>query len=94
MEQFFGAIGLIEIHGDANGVVAVDLMLKAADVQYIAKDTKCGGYSLIIIGGSVSAVQSAIDAVKDSSILHIEHAAVISNPADEVMEAVRSLQKK
>ena len=47
----YGAYGLVEVIGDANGVIVTDRMLKTADVEYVTKDTKCGGHVLIFMGG-------------------------------------------
>ena len=53
----YGAFGLVEVLGEANGVLVADQMLKAAEVVYETQDTKCGGHALIFISGSVSAVR-------------------------------------
>ena len=45
----YGAFGLVEVLGDANAVLVTDRMLKAADVIYETKDTKCGGHALVFI---------------------------------------------
>ena len=57
----YGAFGLVEVLGDANAVLVTDQMLKAAEVVYETKDTKCGGHALIFISGSVSAVSAAVE---------------------------------
>ena len=40
MTMKYGAYGLVEVTGDANGVIVTDRMLKTADVEYVTKDTK------------------------------------------------------
>ena len=57
----YGAYGLVEVVGEANAVLVTDRMLKTAEVEYVTQDTKCGGHALGLIGGSVSAVTSAVD---------------------------------
>ena len=57
----YGAYGLVEVLGDANAVLVTDRMLKAADVEYVTKDTKCGGHALVFMGGSISAVTAAVE---------------------------------
>ena len=59
------AIGIIELSSIAAGYQAHDAMLKAADVESIIARTICSGKFLVVIGGSVSAVTSALDAGKN-----------------------------
>ncbi len=56
------AIGIIELSSIAAGYQAHDAMLKAADVESIIARTICSGKFLVVIGGSVSAVTSALAA--------------------------------
>ncbi len=58
------AIGILELSSIAAGFDAEDAMLKAADVSVYIARTICSGKFLIIIGGSVSAVEAALDAGK------------------------------
>ncbi len=90
----YGAFGLVEVLGDANAVLVVDQMLKAADVVYETKDTKCGGHALVFISGSVSAVSAAIDSVKVSSPCKILNSAVISNPSEEMIGIVEEFKSR
>lgn len=88
-----GAYGLVEVVGEANGILVTDQMLKTADVEYVAHDTQCGGHALIFIRGSVSAVKAAVEAVKENPPCQIEETAVISNPSQEIVEIVETFQK-
>lgn len=90
----YGAFGLVEVLGDANAVLVVDQMLKAADVVYETKDTKCGGHALVFVSGSVSAVSAAVESVTGSSPCKIFNSAVISNPSDEMIEIVESFKSR
>ena len=87
----YGAFGLVEVLGDANAVLVVDQMLKAADVTYEAKDTKCGGHALVFVSGSVSAVTAAVESMTESC--RIFNSAVISNPSEEMVEIVEMFKK-
>ena len=89
----YGAFGLVEVLGDANAVLVVDQMLKAADVTFEAKDTKCGGHALVFVSGSVSAVTAAVESVTESSPCKIFNSAVISNPSEEMVEIVETFKK-
>ncbi len=59
------AIGIVELSSIAAGYQAHDAMLKAADVETIIARTICSGKFLVVIGGSVSAVTSALSAGKN-----------------------------
>lgn len=85
----YGAYGLVEVEGEANAILVTDHMLKTAEVEYVTQDTKCGGHALIFIGGSVSAVTSAVDAVKEASLCKVLQTAVISNPSQEMVDIVK-----
>lgn len=90
----YGAFGLVEVLGDANAVLVADQMLKAADVVYETKDTKCGGHALVFVSGSVSAVKAAVESVKIDSPCKIFNSAVISNPSDEMVEIVEEFKRR
>jgi microcompartment protein CcmL/EutN len=56
------SIGLIEVSSIANGYLAQDAMLKAADVQLLLARTICSGKYLVVIAGDVAAVTAAVEA--------------------------------
>lgn len=56
------AIGIIELSSIASGYLVQDSMLKAADVQLLLARTICSGKYLVIVGGSVSSVNAAVEA--------------------------------
>ena len=88
----YGAYGLVEVLGEANGVLVTDRMLKAADVEYVTHDTKCGGHALIFMGGSISAVTAAVESVKENPPCKILQSAVISNPSQEMVDIVEMIR--
>lgn len=90
----YGAFGLVEVLGDANAVLVTDRMLKAADVIYETKDTKCGGHALVFISGSVSAVKAAVESVERDAPCKIFNSAVISNPSEEMIEIVEEFKNR
>ena len=61
----YGAYGLVEVVGEANGILVTDRMLKTAEEEYVTQDTMCGGHVMIFVGGSVSAVASAVGCVEE-----------------------------
>ena len=56
------ALGFIETKGDTGCTVALDAMIKTANVEFIKKVGIGGGYVTAIVRGEVGAVKSAIDA--------------------------------
>ena len=84
----YGAYGLVEVVGEANGILVTDRMLKTAEVEYVTQDPKCGGHVLIFIGGSVAAVTSAVDSVKEDPPCPVVQSAVVSNPSREMTDIV------
>lgn len=55
------AIGFVETTSVARGIHAADEMLKAASVELLLARPCCPGKYLVMIAGSVGAVQSAVD---------------------------------
>ena len=81
------AIGLLEIEGLVAAIEGLDAMVKAADVRLIHSEKRLGGRLVtIIVAGSVSAVDSAIDAGEAAAerIGKIYGREVIANPHSEV----------
>lgn len=56
------SIGLIEMTSIAAGMLAADIMLKTSQVELILSRTICSGKYIVLIGGDVAEVQSAVDA--------------------------------
>lgn len=93
----YGAFGLVEVLGEANAVLVLDQMLKAAEVSYETQDTKCGGHALVFVSGSVSAVTAAVDSVTVNPPCKVFQSAVISNPSQEmvgIVEMFKARRKK
>jgi ethanolamine utilization protein EutM len=56
------ALGFIETRGDAGNIVAIDAMIKTANVELVKKVGIGAGYITAIIRGEVGAVKSAAEA--------------------------------
>jgi microcompartment protein CcmL/EutN len=56
------SIGLIELSSIASGMQAADAMLKTSEVKLILSRTICSGKYMVLIGGDVAAVRTAVDA--------------------------------
>lgn len=90
----YSAFGLVKVEGAARAVVVVDQMLKIADVSFVTKDTKCGGFSLVFVAGSVAAVTAAIENVRENPLCKIASSAVISNPSGETVAVVEQFRAR
>lgn len=56
------SIGLIELSSIAAGFLVADAMLKAAEVEIILSRSICSGKYMVLVGGDVAAVTSAVEA--------------------------------
>ena len=61
------AIGLLELKNITKGILAVDAMLKAANVEMVMSQAMCPGKYVVMVAGDVGAVQSAIRSGKAAS---------------------------
>lgn len=62
MTEPLDAIGLVEVSSIALGHMSEDAMLKAASVDLLLARTICSGKFIVVVGGDVAAVSSAVDA--------------------------------
>lgn len=56
------ALGFIETRGNTGSVIALDAMVKAANVDYVDKVEIGGGYVTTVVRGEVGAVKSSVEA--------------------------------
>lgn len=83
------SLGFIEISGVAAAVDALDLMCKAADVNFVTWERKLGGRLVtIVIEGDVSAVTAAIENASAHAIKKPCASFVIARPHEETMRIV------
>lgn len=83
------SIGLLEVSGMVAAVTALDAMCKAAEVRLIHSEKRLGGRLVtLIIKGSISAVQAALDAGEPAAapLGKVHGNAVIANPHGEIMK--------
>ena len=98
------ALGFVEISGVTAAVDALDIMCKAAEVEFVTWERKLGGRLVtIIVTGSISAVTAAVEnaAVENAAAMAIKKpvaTAIIANPHEETRRLVElsasRLQKK
>ena len=82
------SIGLIEVKNISKGIRITDEMLKSADVRLIESGAVCTGKDVTNVGGSLSAIQAAVDraaAIAEGALID---KFVIGNLGDKVYEAV------
>ena len=83
------SLGLVEVQSVAAAVDCLDLMCKAADVQFVTWERKLGGRLVtIIVEGQISAVKAAVEATA-AAIIKPAATAVIASPHSETERMVR-----
>ncbi len=55
-------LGFVETRGNTGSVMAIDAMLKTADVELVKKVGIGGGYVTAVVRGEVGAVKSSVEA--------------------------------
>jgi ethanolamine utilization protein EutM len=82
-----GALGFVETQGLAAATQAADAMVKAANVELVAKQQPGGGIITIIVRGDVGAVKAAVDAGAAAAAVvgTVRSAHVIPRPHEDVL---------
>ena len=93
------ALGFVEISGVTAAVDALDIMGKAAEVEFVTWERKLGGRLVtIIVTGTISAVTAAVENAAAMAIKKPVATAIIANPHEETRRLVElsasRLQKK
>ena len=89
------AYGFFEIPSVSASVVAIDIMCKTANVEFITWEKKLGGRLVtIIIRGDVSAVAQAIEAAAAGGIKKPVSRCVIPNPHQEILKIIDKSNNK
>jgi ethanolamine utilization protein EutM len=91
------ALGFVEVSGTIAAVEALDAMLKTADVKFLTWEKKLGGRLVtIIISGSVSSVQEAVEhgRARADRITKTVASAVIANPHEEILKMIELSARK
>ena len=81
-------IGFLELNSIAKGILAADLMLKAADIRLIAARPGCPGKYQILISGEVSAVESSLDAGEEAARTCVIDRLLIPRIHPQVIDAI------
>ena len=84
------SLGLIEVESVAAAVDSLDLMCKAADVEFVTWERKLGGRLVtVIVTGQVSAVKAAVEAAASGAIKELAAYAVIASPHEETLRMAK-----
>ena len=84
------ADGFFEIQSTTAAISALDIMCKTANVEFITWEKKLGGRLVtVIIRGSVSDVNQAMEAAAEGAIKKPAAMVVIANPHEEVIRLVK-----
>ena len=77
------ALGLVEVPSTTAAIDCLDIMCKAANVEFVTWERKLGGRLVtVIVTGSVDAVTSAVEAT-DAAVKKPVARAVIARPHEE-----------
>lgn len=82
------SIGLIEMTSIASGMEAADIMLKTSEVELLISRTICSGKYMVLIGGDVAAVQTAVDAAAETIEYAVIDTFVIPNVHPDIFPAL------
>ena len=61
------ALGFVETRGNTGSVVAIDAMIKTANVDLVRQVGIGGGYVTVIVRGEVGSVKSSVEAGAESA---------------------------
>ena len=87
------AIALLEVRAMVTAIVALDAMVKTADVKLIHVEKRLGGWLVtVVVEGSVSAVTAALEAGKEAAatVGKVMCAEVIARPHPDIMKFVKT----
>lgn len=82
------SIGLIEMSSIASGMQAADIMLKTSEVELLLSRSICSGKYMVLIGGEVAAVQTAVDAAVEKIRYSVIDTFVIPNVHESIFPAL------
>jgi microcompartment protein CcmL/EutN len=82
------SLGLVELSSVASGMQAADMMLKTSEVELVLSRTICSGKYMVMVGGDVAEVQSAVDAVETQLDYSIIDTFVIPNVHPDIFPAL------
>ncbi len=82
------SIGLVELSSIAAGMQAADIMLKTSEIELLLSRTICSGKYMVLVGGDVAEVQTAVDAAQTNLEYAIIDTFVIPNVHKDIFPAL------
>ncbi|MGE5364703.1 MAG: BMC domain-containing protein [Bacteroidota bacterium] len=82
------SIGLLELSSIAAGMLAADTMLKTSNVELLLSRSICSGKYMVLIGGDVAAVKSAVDTAAGVSGFSVIDSFIIPNIDEQIFPAI------
>ncbi len=82
------SLGLVELSSVASGMQAADIMLKTSEIELVLSRTICSGKYMVMVGGDVAEVQSAVDAAETQLDYSIIDTFVIPNVHPDIFPAL------
>ena len=86
----FRALGMLELKSIAHGYEAADQLVKTASVEYVTAAPVCPGKFVVIIRGSISAVQAALDRASQTAGDFLVDTFMLGNPHEQVFDALKA----
>lgn len=91
------SLGLLEVSAMGHAIMALDQMLKAADVEFVATERKLGGRLVtLVVKGELSAVKASVDAgiasAKSNEVYKASN--VIARPHEEILKFLHLDEEK
>lgn len=81
-------IGFLELNSIAKGILAADMMLKAAEIRLVFARPSCPGKYQILITGEVSAVEAALKSGTEAAKASVVDSLITPRIHPQVIEAV------
>ena len=83
------SLGLLEVSALGHAIIALDAMLKVADVEFVATERKLGGRLVtLVVKGELTSVKAAVDAgiqsAKSNGVYKASN--VIARPHEEILK--------
>ena len=88
----FKAVGVIELKSVPKGVEATDAALKSAGIEMVSAHPSCPGKYEIILTGTISNVQAAVDHVRAKFDGHVIDSSVMGRIDEQVISALFGTQ--
>ncbi|MGK9475962.1 BMC domain-containing protein [Melioribacter sp. OK-6-Me] len=82
------SLGLVEMTSIAAGMQAADIMLKTSNVELILSRTICSGKYMVLIGGEVAEVETAVENAVNQLSFGIIDTFVIPNVHKDIFPAL------